>query len=225
MKGLRAVTLAAGTAIMLLGGCAGAQPPLQGAQATSSSEGFPASPVAGAERGGGSPTASTAPSTSGAPAGGAAGSSSGTGSGSSSDSGSGGGGRPAACHARQLVGENRGTGGAAGSIGLTVALRNVGARACTLRGRPGVVLLRDGAELPTYTDAAPRPKALTLNPGRAATFYVIWTNPEMEESDQFACQPASTHIRITPPGQEGTLTIRAAVNTCHGRIRVTQPEL
>jgi hypothetical protein len=47
----------------------------------------------------------------------------------------------------------------------------------------------------------------------------------MEESNLYACQPESTHVRLTPPNQNGTLTIPAAISTCRGRIRMTEPEL
>jgi hypothetical protein len=133
---------------------------------------------------------------------------------------------PAPCRARELSAENRGIGGAAGSLGLTVAMRNTGGSSCTLGGAPAVLLLRDGEPLPTHAqpDGAVPPAGVTIRPGREVTFYILWANPSMEEEDLSTCQPESTHVRLTPPNQTGTLTLRAAVNTCHGNIRVTAPQ-
>jgi Protein of unknown function (DUF4232) len=131
---------------------------------------------------------------------------------------------PAPCRARQLSGENRGSDGAAGSLGLTVALRNTGSTSCTLTGEPTVVLLRNGTALPTHAerDSSEPPATLTVRPNRTVTFIIIWTNPDME-ADPSTCQPESTHIRLTPPNQDGTLTIPAVITTCHGNLRLTPP--
>lgn len=199
MKRLRNVTLAAGTVTMLLSGCAGMQIP-----------GSSAAPGDSPARQ--APTTSAEPARDVAPA-----KRVGT---TSSRQGH----KPAPCRARQLSGENRGSDGAAGSLGLTVALRNTGSTSCTLTGEPTVVLLRNGTALPTHAerDSSEPPATLTVRPNRTVTFIIIWTNPGME-ADPSTCQPESTHIRLTPPNQDGTLTIPAVITTCHGNLRLTPP--
>jgi hypothetical protein len=86
-------------------------------------------------------------------------------------------------------------------------------------------LLRNQRNLPTHIERdSSEPRAtLTVRPNRTVTFVIVWTNPAMEEADTSICQPESTHIRLVPPNQDRALTIPAAINTCHGNLRLTAP--
>jgi hypothetical protein len=102
-------------------------------------------------------------------------------------------------------------------------VRNVGGRTCALPGAPSVVLLRDGKALPTHAtrDRRRPPATAVLRQGGTATFEIVWHNPGAEEPDLTRCQPESTHVRLIPPGRKGSLTVAAAIHTCHGDLGLT----
>jgi hypothetical protein len=123
------------------------------------------------------------------------------------------GGRPATgrCAASELGGSVQGSDGAAGTIWITVELRNVSGRTCTVKGIPEVRLL--GAQgqpvtAPSKPDG-PGGSPVVLRPGQAARFTFAEPN---------ACDStvAGSRLRVTLPSGQGSLTVELGGETRFG---------
>jgi len=136
-----------------------------------------------------------------------------------------------ACLASQLAIEPHQGGGAAGTISLTISMRNTSATACTLQGYPGMQLLNSqGGTIPTnvvrgsFTGNAPAaasqpPALLTLAPGFSATFWLQYE--DVPVGNETTC-PASTKAQITPPNDTAPALVPLDISPCNnGTVHVS----
>ncbi len=105
------------------------------------------------------------------------------------------------CGPSALQGSVQGSDGAAGTIWMTIQLRNASTKTCTVKGIPQVRLL--GAQGQPVT-APSRPEGpagslVVLGPGRAARFEFHYPN---------ACDSAvvGSRLRVTLPRQQGAVS-------------------
>ncbi len=126
-----------------------------------------------------------------------------------------------------------GTDGATGHLELTLALRNVSARSCAVRGYPGARLLgRDGHVLPMrvsrgrgfFPDTRPGPRMVTLAPGTSAHFGLSFVTNN-EYAGAHVCRSALT-VMSAPPGtgshwQRVSLEHRARIEPCGDRLVIS----
>jgi len=111
-----------------------------------------------------------------------------------------------ACAGSQLKLSYAGTDGATGHLELTLALRNVSARSCTIRGYPAARLLDgSGRGLPMrikrgggfFPDTLPPPSAVVLKPGAQAHFGLSFvTNNEFKGAH--TCRTAAAVMSLAP---------------------------
>jgi hypothetical protein len=105
--------------------------------------------------------------------------------------------------------------GAAGSVYIPLTFTNKSGRACTLRGYPGVSAITAGGKQigsPATRDGSTF-RTVTLKPGkqRHATIRVLNTGV----FSKAACKPVtSAALRIFPPNQTQSLTIKAKLSVC-----------
>lgn len=135
------------------------------------------------------------------------------------------------CQVSQLSIEPHQAGGAAGTISLTISLRNMSATACTLEGYPGMQLLTAGGTPITTTvvhggfsgsvpSAASQPPSLvTLAPGFSATFWLQYE--DVPVGNETAC-PESTKAQITPPKDTAPAVVPLVIAPCNsGTVHVS----
>lgn len=154
---------------------------------------------------------STTPTTTASPATTSTGASSSTSSGASTT-----------CTAAQLAGAVTGMQGGAGTLELTVALRNSSSSSCTMDGYAGLQLLGSGgAQLPTDThqggglafeSVAPSP--VDLAPGQVAYFNIGFS--DVPTAGQTSC-PSATGLQVIPPGATA-ITVPVQVQACAGTL-------
>lgn len=215
----RAVVSSAGVlaaAVLVLSGCASGSggsdetaAPVPTASDTPSSS-APTTPTTTAPTSGATPGADATGS-------GAAGSgSAGSGAAGSGSAGSGPAGRDA-CAVADLAGSiEPGSGGAAGSVVVHLALRNTGTTTCTVQGWPGVSFVGggDGTQIgapATLDRSAPHP-TVSLAPGSTAVAPLKVTRAENVPSSD--CSPVTPEgFRVYPPGSEQSLFVAATSYT------------
>ncbi|WP_420363351.1 DUF4232 domain-containing protein [Curtobacterium aetherium] len=215
----RAVVSSAGVlaaAVLVLSGCASGSggsdetaAPVPTASDTPSSS-APTTPTTTAPTSGATPGADATGS-------GAAGSgSAGSGAAGSGSAGSGSTGRDA-CAVADLAGSiEPGSGGAAGSVVVHLALRNTGTTTCTVQGWPGVSFVGggDGTQIgapATLDRSAPHP-TVSLAPGSTAVAPLKVTRAENVPSSD--CSPVTPEgFRVYPPGSEQSLFVAATSYT------------
>jgi hypothetical protein len=126
------------------------------------------------------------------------------------------------CRASQLRGSVLNSSGAAGTIALSVTLRNTGA-ACALRGYAGLQLRTAYRALPTrvlhgglaFLNSTPKPVHLARS-GKAT---ILIAYSDVPVGSEMRCAVAS-RLAVRPPGQTGRLTVRATLAACgHGTLR------
>ncbi|HTZ10454.1 MAG TPA: DUF4232 domain-containing protein [Acidimicrobiales bacterium] len=137
-------------------------------------------------------------------------------------------GTPTACAARALAMSVSGTEGAAGTLELTFALRNVSSAACPMDGFPPVQLIdAAGGELQTtvvrggsypFTDIAPT--AITLAPGETAYFNLGYS--DVPTGSESSC-PAATQLEVTPPGAADHDTVAVGITACNAGTLTVSP--
>ncbi|MFJ4219914.1 DUF4232 domain-containing protein [Curtobacterium luteum] len=213
------VSVAVGVfAVGVLAGCAGGGS-TTGPTATSASTGAVTT----------APTsASGTPSASGSAGSGSSGSSSGSGSGSGSSgsSGSSSAAGTARCATSALaVGEEPGSGGAAGSTVFHITLENTGSTTCTLQGWPGVSFVGGGTgkqigAAATLDRSAPHP-TVTLKPGQVAVAPLkVGQAGNYSTAD---CSPVTPDgFRVYPPGSKTSLFLE---DSGHQACRATDAPL
>ncbi len=115
------------------------------------------------------------------------------------------------CGPSALQGSVQGSDGAAGTIWMTIQLRNASTKTCTVKGIPQVRLL--GAQGQPVT-APSRPEGpagslVVLRPGRAARFEFHYPN---------ACDSAvaGSRLRVTLPRQQGSVVVPLGSETRFG---------
>jgi hypothetical protein len=136
-------------------------------------------------------------------------------------------GSPAAprCTLGHLHVSEAGSNGAAGSIQVTIALRNIGSTTCTLEGYPGMALLSGGHVL--HTDVVRgssvvvppiHVRLVTLAPGAVASY--VFGYSDVPTNGQ-SC-PSSDGLEVTPPNAFGHATISLQATACGG-VLTTSP--
>jgi hypothetical protein len=113
--------------------------------------------------------------------------------------------------------------GTAGSTFFPLKFKNIGSRACTLRGYPGVSALnRAGHQIGApATRSGSAVHTVTLNPGttRRATLRVVDTGVFSRAS----CRPVTAHaLRVFPPNQTRAARIRVGFTVCS---KASQPSM
>jgi hypothetical protein len=123
------------------------------------------------------------------------------------------------CRSAQLRGRMLDSTGAAGTVLVSITLRNVGA-ACWLQGYAGLRLANAHGLLPTRVVHGglavlnQRPNRVVLGHGRFATLLVAYNHLTVGH----AC-PQSTRLLVRPPRQPGWVTVAVAADACnHGRL-------
>ncbi|WP_069712714.1 DUF4232 domain-containing protein [Curtobacterium sp. ER1/6] len=116
------------------------------------------------------------------------------------------------CATGSLAGSiEAGSGGAAGSTYVHLALRNTGSSTCTLQGWPGVSFVGggDGSQIgaaATRATESPHP-TVTLAPGAVAVAPLQVTTAANYPTEK--CQPvAADGFRVYPPGSKESLFVR-----------------
>jgi hypothetical protein len=128
---------------------------------------------------------------------------------------------PAACRSGKLklsVGSGQ---GAAGTTYQSIVLTNVGAKACTLFGYPGVSFVdAAGTQLgkPAGHDNGQK-KTISLAPGGAA--YSTLRQPNAGNFDAASCQPTTAdRLRVYPPGETVALYVHDAAQVCAAKTNI-----
>jgi Protein of unknown function (DUF4232) len=121
--------------------------------------------------------------------------------------------RPALCAAHQLRVWRGAKNIAAGSIAVNFAFVNVSRRRCGLRGYPRVQMVNaTGQQIPTPSRRGaigPSLKAVVIGPGQRAYFLVQFPDhQEFRGQPGYKSCPTSAQLRVSLPGQAGTLTLR-----------------
>ncbi|MGA2519495.1 MAG: DUF4232 domain-containing protein [Acidimicrobiales bacterium] len=133
-----------------------------------------------------------------------------------------------ACAARDLAMAVTGSQGAAGTLELTIGVRNLSGTTCPMDGFPSVQLLDgSGAQIPThvvqggsysFTDVAPA--ALTLAPGASASFNLGYS--DVPTAGESTCPTAAT-MQVFPPhaSDADTITVQSLVVCNSGTVTVS----
>ncbi len=106
-----------------------------------------------------------------------------------------------------------GSGGAAGSVIVHLALRNTGSTACTLQGWPGVSFVGGGngtqiGAAATQEKSSPHP-TVTLAPGKTAVAPLKITRAE--DYRKADCSPRTPDgFRVYPPGSKQSLFVKTS---------------
>lgn len=132
------------------------------------------------------------------------------------------------CQPADLAGAVLGSQGAAGTIELTISLRNATAAACALEGYPGMQLIdAAGTQLPTHVVPGGTlsfdnfPKApVTIGPGQSAYFNVGYS--DVPAGGETTC-PTSASLWVTPPDDVEHLVVAARLTVCNGGTLTTSP--
>lgn len=101
-----------------------------------------------------------------------------------------------------------GSGGAAGSVYVTLKLTNTGTAACTLQGWPGVSLVGSGngtqIGAAAKFDRSTSHATITVKPGSAAEATLQYV--EADNYERSKCQPAKADgFRVFPPGNKASI--------------------
>jgi len=121
------------------------------------------------------------------------------------------------CQTSALAATLTTSGGAAGTIYYSLALKNVGAKTCTEAGYPGVSLVSaSGATLgqPAMRNTSVAPQTITLSPGAAA--YAQVGVPNAGNFDAGQCSAVSAAMRVYPPDQTQYLQVSTQLQACPG---------
>lgn len=130
------------------------------------------------------------------------------------------------CSAAQLAGSVEGEQGGAGTLEVTIALRNTGGTTCTMRGYPGLQLLAASGS-PQATSVQPggplsfeavAPATVSLAAGQSASFNVGFT--DVPAGGQSSC-PTAAAAEVTPPGATDHLRVPLQVQACGGSLHVS----
>jgi Domain of unknown function (DUF4232) len=134
---------------------------------------------------------------------------------------------PVRCSASQVSGSVVGSTGAAGTIEVTLALKNVGGSTCTLGGYPGLQLqASSGAALPTtvvrkgtYAFTSMPPTTVTVAPGQSVYVNIGYSDVPTGNGP---C-PSSASLEVTPPNDTDHLVVSAAITACGAGTLTVSP--
>ena len=131
----------------------------------------------------------------------------------------------ARCVSSGLSGTVAGSEGAAGTLEVTVGLKNTSSSSCTLYGYPGGLLLdASGNALPTtvvrggsyHFTSSMSPTTVSLAPGTSAFFNIGYT--DVVTGSETSC-PSSASLEVTPPNDVNHLVVPAQLVVCnHGTL-------
>lgn len=134
----------------------------------------------------------------------------------------------APCHGTNLSGKVRQSTGAAGTIALSIALRNTSNSTCSLRGYPLLKLRNAAGPLPTrvrHGGLALLERAVatvTLAPGRAASLLLAYG--DVPVGAETSCPAADDLVVILRHGQ-GRVHVSADIGACNGGLLRISPFL
>jgi hypothetical protein len=133
------------------------------------------------------------------------------------------------CDGTELRGRVAGSSGAAGTITMSVQLRNVSGAACTTSGYPDLGLVRGRNSLPSRTKDGgstsnlTRPvKKVTIPPGGYATVLVAYS--DVPTGNETTC-PTATALLVQLPGAGKAIKVRARIAPCNRGLLYTSPVL
>jgi hypothetical protein len=121
------------------------------------------------------------------------------------------------CATAQLSAALGGGDAGAGNLYRYLVLTNTGTTTCHLTGYPGLSMLdANGAQIgrPATRDARTY-SAVVLRPGGSASDTIHTVN------HQGTCLPASTKLKVYPPGNTASLTIPGVITDCYDTFAIT----
>jgi Protein of unknown function (DUF4232) len=133
------------------------------------------------------------------------------------------------CVAAGLTGSVEGTNGVAGTIQMTVALKNTATTSCSTGGYPGLQLVdASGQALPTTTVRGGSltfehiaPMTLTVPAGGTVWFNIGYS--DVPHAGETSC-PTATQIQVIPPNDTTHLTVDGVdAMVCNHGTLVTSP--
>jgi hypothetical protein len=121
------------------------------------------------------------------------------------------------CAASQLTGALGGSDAGAGNLYRFLVLTNSGSTTCHLTGYPGVSMLdTSGKQIgQPATRQSMTYAAIVLRPGASASDTIHTIN------HQGTCLPASSKLKVYPPGNTASLVVAGAVTNCDNLFSVT----
>jgi hypothetical protein len=132
------------------------------------------------------------------------------------------------CSGGQLSGKVRQTSGAAGTIGVSIAVRNISPAACKLRGFPLLKLRNNAGALPTRVrhgglGILEQPVTnVTLSPGEAGTLLLTYSN--VPTGSETSC-PSATRLVIILRNGLGRFSIAFSGAPCNRGLLRESPFL
>jgi hypothetical protein len=133
------------------------------------------------------------------------------------------------CQGTELRGRVAGSSGAAGTITMSVQLRNSSGQACTTKGYPDLGLLKGRNSLPSRTQNGgstsnlTRPvKKVTIPAGGYATVLVAYS--DVPTGNETSC-PNATALLVQLPGAGKAIKVRARIAPCNRGLLYTSPVL
>jgi len=130
------------------------------------------------------------------------------------------------CHTSQLAATDDGANGAAGTVFGQLVLRNASGQSCTLFGYPGLQRLDASRhELPTEVtrDPSPAPALVTLAPQQQASVGYAYCDVCSAQTQLAGPCPPAAFVELTPPDEKDFVVVRSAMAPCDrsGTVRVT----
>jgi len=136
----------------------------------------------------------------------------------------------APCRGPQLKLSNEGGDAGAGNRVVNIGVQNIGTRACSLTGYPGVMLQdRQGRNLTairadqspgSYFTQGQAPAPVTLQPQAKAAFEMAWNVVPHEGEGETVC-PTAARVRVTAPGDTSPVSLNLSFTPCGGYVRVS----
>lgn len=136
----------------------------------------------------------------------------------------------APCRGPQLKLSNDGGDAGAGNRVVNIGVQNIGTRACSLTGYPGVTLQdRQGRNLTairaeqspgSYFTQGQTPTPVTLQPQAKAAFEMAWNVVPHEGEGEKVC-PTAARVRVTAPGDTSPVSLALTFTPCGGYVRVS----
>lgn len=136
----------------------------------------------------------------------------------------------APCRGPQLKLSNEGGDAGAGNRVVNIGVQNIGTRACSLTGYPGVTLqdrqgrnltaIRSEQALGSYFTQGQAPTPVTLQPQAKAAFELAWNVMPHEGEGEKVC-PSAARVRVTAPGDTSPVSLTLAFTPCGGRVQVS----
>ena len=123
----------------------------------------------------------------------------------------------APCSGSHLTGRVAGSSGAAGTIALSIRLRNVSNQSCTMRGYPRLRIVNGTSRLPTRVthgglSILNRPvQTVRLDPGEVAS--ILITYEDVPVGSETTCA-SGTALLVRPPASASVVRVKATTTAC-----------